>query len=469
MRKGASPFETPERDDTPVYHLHVDNVNRRSESGGTRSAVAVAAYRAGACLTNSFEDGVSDFTSKSDVLHTEIILPDGAPAWMADREKLWNAVDASEKRKDARLAREVEYALPRDLPNEEWIACTQAFARHFADQGLVVDVAIHEDGTRHNPHVHLLMTTRRIEGNSFGQKNRAINQKTFVIRARETWASIANKSLEAVGSPIRIDPRSNAARGIKEEPTRHRGPDKHERLHRRIERSERMKELPVVSIEHAPLRERDYHRDDTAEEFRAVDDPKERIAFDDPRVRDLVEERSALNTEERGSEEERAGMREQDDREEHELEADLEEPKDHEGRVKKLARDVRERVKDPFHSKRIAAEEAAREDFEAQMERQRAWEEYDPRVRIDLRDAPMWKSREEQQLHEEMARDNPIENDPNWGEEIEQDPEGRPIHRDSLQQAQERMLAEMEREVSDREEREMREERERLEREREER
>ena len=36
----------------------------------------------------------------------EILLPDGAPDWMADRQKLWNAVEAAEKRKDAQLARE---------------------------------------------------------------------------------------------------------------------------------------------------------------------------------------------------------------------------------------------------------------------------------------------------------------------------------------------------------------------------
>jgi len=33
-----------------------------------------------------------------------MVLPEGAPAWAANRAALWNAVEAAEKRKDACVA-----------------------------------------------------------------------------------------------------------------------------------------------------------------------------------------------------------------------------------------------------------------------------------------------------------------------------------------------------------------------------
>ena len=85
------------------------------------SAVGAAAYRAGA---EPAGDGAQafDFSAKRGVVHSEIVLPDGAPVWMADRERLWNAVEAAEKRKDVRLARETQLALPRELDREAQLA-----------------------------------------------------------------------------------------------------------------------------------------------------------------------------------------------------------------------------------------------------------------------------------------------------------------------------------------------------------
>ena len=62
-----------------------------------------------------------DFTDKPGVVHSEILLPDGAPARWLDRATLWNEVEAGEKRKDAQLAREIEFALPRELSQAEAI------------------------------------------------------------------------------------------------------------------------------------------------------------------------------------------------------------------------------------------------------------------------------------------------------------------------------------------------------------
>ena len=72
------------------------------------------------------------------------MLPDGAPAWMADRSQLWNAVELGEKRKDSQVAREVEFAIPQELSQEEGIALARDFVqREFVSRGMVADLNVH--------------------------------------------------------------------------------------------------------------------------------------------------------------------------------------------------------------------------------------------------------------------------------------------------------------------------------------
>jgi hypothetical protein len=212
-----------------IYHLHVKNISRRDG----RSAVAAAAYRAGETLPNEAEEKDSNFAGKRDVVFTEIRLPPGVPDWMADRAKLWNAVEAAEKRKDARLAKEVEFSLPRELVRSFWIPVAQEMADTFVTQGHIVDLAIHEDGSGNNPHVHLMLTTRIVDADGFKLKLREADGVAFVNEARATWATIANAALGKAGAGVEIDARSHAARGIDTKPTVHRGPNPGERRARR--------------------------------------------------------------------------------------------------------------------------------------------------------------------------------------------------------------------------------------------
>lgn len=213
-----------------LFHLHVRNIGR---SDG-RSAVACAAYRAGETLPNEAEEKASAFGGRRDVVFAEIRTPAGVPDWMRDRALLWNGVERAEKRKDARLAKEIEFALPRDLPRADWLALARQMADAYTSRGHIVDLAIHDDGTAHNPHVHLLMTTRAIVGDGFGGKLREADGRQFVQEARARWAKIANAALGTAGfAPI--DPRSHAARGITEPPGQHYAPDRQARRERREE------------------------------------------------------------------------------------------------------------------------------------------------------------------------------------------------------------------------------------------
>ena len=91
-----------------IYHCSIKLIGR---SGG-RSAVASAAYRSGEKLLNEETGILHDFTRKSGVVMSEILLPVNAPDRFHDRQTLWNEVQKVEKRSDAQLAREVEVALP---------------------------------------------------------------------------------------------------------------------------------------------------------------------------------------------------------------------------------------------------------------------------------------------------------------------------------------------------------------------
>ncbi|AMY00726.1 MobA/MobL family protein [Mesorhizobium ciceri] len=212
-----------------IFHLHVKNISR----GDGRSVVAAAAYRAGETLPNDAEERESAFGGRRDVVHAEIRIPAGAPVWMGDRAKLWNAVEAAEKRKDARLAKEIEFALPREVAPAIWRELTNAMADAYTRQGYVVDLAIHEDGSNNNPHAHMLLTTRRITAGGFAEKIREADGLRFVTDARARWAKIANASFASAGLDARIDARSQASMGSAQRAGRHMGADRQARRSRR--------------------------------------------------------------------------------------------------------------------------------------------------------------------------------------------------------------------------------------------
>lgn len=208
-----------------IYHLHLKNISRRKGA----SAVAAAAYRAGETLWNEAEERESHFGGRRSVRYTSIIRPDKAPAWTADRASLWNTVERAEKRRDARLAKEIEVALPRELDPSRQRHLVEAFAHGLAESGVVVDVSIHDDGDNTNPHAHLMLTTRRLTAVGFGGKIRGIDTREFLERVRQLWAQLANAVLGQAGVRVSIDHRSYADQGLERPAGTHRGIDRAER------------------------------------------------------------------------------------------------------------------------------------------------------------------------------------------------------------------------------------------------
>jgi Ti-type conjugative transfer relaxase TraA len=185
-----------------------------------QSVVAAAAYRAGESLEDERYGVTHDYTRKEGVEHSEIFLPDGAPGWMADRQRLWNQVEATERRKDAQLARELEIGLPVELTHDENVELVREYVRrNFVAQGMVVDFSVHEDDPN-NPHAHVLLTMREVTAEGFGKKARSWNAKADLLKWREVWAETANEHLARAGHAVRIDHRTLEAQGIDLEPGR---------------------------------------------------------------------------------------------------------------------------------------------------------------------------------------------------------------------------------------------------------
>lgn len=232
-----------------IFHASTKSISR---SAG-RSAVAAIAYRTACRLVDERTGQVHDYTRKGGVLSTEILLPDGSSA---ERNALWNAAEAAEKRKDARTAREWVIALPSELDAQQRQELAVGFGIELATRyGVAVDLAIHapdHEGDNRNHHAHILTTTRQVHRDETGalllgkkavielsdRDRRALGLGAIgeeITAVRKLWEQTANRALEQAGRAERIDSRSLKAQGIDREATRHMGPSATEMERRGIQ------------------------------------------------------------------------------------------------------------------------------------------------------------------------------------------------------------------------------------------
>ncbi|QBM78262.1 Ti-type conjugative transfer relaxase TraA (plasmid) [Sphingomonas sp. AAP5] len=207
-----------------IYHFSAKVVSRANGS----SAVASAAYRSASELFDERLGRDHDFSNKAGVVHSEVMLPEGAPERLNDRSTLWNEVEAGEKRKDAQLAREVEFSIPREMTKEQGVALARDFvAEQFVKRGMVADLNVHwdkaKDGTP-KPHAHVMLAMREVGPEGFGKKNRDWNSTELLKDWREAWSAHVNERMAELGLEGRIDHRSYEAQGIELEPQHKIGP-----------------------------------------------------------------------------------------------------------------------------------------------------------------------------------------------------------------------------------------------------
>jgi Ti-type conjugative transfer relaxase TraA len=231
-----------------IYHFSAKVISRANGS----SALASAAYRSATRLYDQRLDRHHDFSTKTGVVHSEVMSPEGAPDELLERERLWNAVEAVEKRKDAQLAREVEFAIPRELNREQGIELARDFVRQeFVNRGMIADLNVHWDigaDGEAKPHAHVMLTMRRVDEHGFGAKVRDWNRTELLEHWRAAWATHVNERLAELGIALRIDHRSLEDQGIALEPQTKIGRAARARAEEGIE-ADRLKEHREIARE----------------------------------------------------------------------------------------------------------------------------------------------------------------------------------------------------------------------------
>lgn len=230
-----------------IMHLSFQNIS----SGSGRSAIASASYRSGEKLFSEKEDR-NYFYSRDIKPETFILVPNNAPEWARDRERLWNEVESVENKANSRYAKEFNVALPIELSDDEQRELlTKYVQENFVESGMVADVAIHRDH-KGNPHAHVMLTNRPFNpdgtwgvkskkeyildengnkmytGTSRYPKSRKVlttdwDKKEKINEWRANWAKSVNRVLEEKNLPDRISEKTLEEQGIKEEPTKHEG------------------------------------------------------------------------------------------------------------------------------------------------------------------------------------------------------------------------------------------------------
>ena len=170
------------------------------------------------------------------------------PDWAENGRDYWQAADQFE-RANGRLFVEVEFALPRDLSQDEQLELARTYAHDLTeDNRLPYTLAVHEgrgvnfEQTGGNPHAHLMISERINDGVErspegwFSRANReepslggALKSREFhggeqITALRERWAERVNHSLEQAQSLERVSHRTLEAQGVDREPSQHIGP-----------------------------------------------------------------------------------------------------------------------------------------------------------------------------------------------------------------------------------------------------
>lgn len=242
------------------------NVKLMSRSRG-HNAVAAAAYRSGQRLAEVSDDpnisqkfneaeqeddpenGKSnsvayDYRRRHGVMSSFISAPSKAPQWAKDRGMLWNAVERAEKRVDAQLAREVVVSLPdvnifdhlRPENKEKRLkqfyeGILKSYVNdNFVKEGMIADVALHTPSDKNDDrhfHAHIMLTTRSIDADGFGKKERGWNNPKVLEGWRQSYAKVVNDTLKSHGVDGFIDHRTYEERGLDIEPTKPLGSYNH--------------------------------------------------------------------------------------------------------------------------------------------------------------------------------------------------------------------------------------------------
>lgn len=182
-----------------IFHLSFKILTRTTKTGKSKSSLYLAAYNSREKLKDELTGLTFDYTKKTDLYKSGIILPEGAPASFYDRATLWGNCEKIEKRKDSQICRYAIIALPKELNGEQNEALLKKYLKeNFVKKGMCVDYAIHDINKK--PHAHIMLTMRKCENGGFSKKKaREWNDPKLAEVWRRQWALIVNKTLRKNG------------------------------------------------------------------------------------------------------------------------------------------------------------------------------------------------------------------------------------------------------------------------------
>lgn len=174
------------------------------------SVLKRAAYICGKTVTDE-RTSEKFWTFREDVIWQGIFMPPNAPFEFNNLQILCNALEKAEKRSDARIARQYIASLPNELPREAIVEIAKGFIHaNFVSEGLCVIAAVHEgrnlsDARDNNPHLHAIVSTRKVEPSGFSHKKyRVLDSKSHLIALRKRWTETQNKEYEKYHLPYRV-------------------------------------------------------------------------------------------------------------------------------------------------------------------------------------------------------------------------------------------------------------------------
>ena len=199
--------------------------------GKGQSAVACAAYRACVMLHDDFYGKDHDYSKKSGHVAGGLVLPEGVKK---TREEIWNLVEESEKRLDARFGKEILVAHPKEFNDAENIRLAQGIAKILAEEhkpdgtvdyypvqwdihGPHIEAIIDDDGnfvldeegkkvyqSNDNNHGHYMISERHwdFETNTFSKKkDRFRNSDEWLAAKKLEIGELMNSMLRSKGLP----------------------------------------------------------------------------------------------------------------------------------------------------------------------------------------------------------------------------------------------------------------------------
>lgn len=241
-----------------IYHMSMSNVSRAHGS----SSCATLSYISGRAVREERTGQTYSYGRAERVVCTETMIPDYAPSAFSDPSNLFNAIESFETSENARTAKKICVALPREFDLQTSRQVIEDYIkRNFVDKGYCATYAIHYDKDGNNPHAHILIPNRQLakdgswnakrkmtyqlddRGNRVplidpktgaqkvdGRGRKAwkrinavanpLDDRQTLKQLRASWAEVCNARLQ---TEDHIDARSYADQGKEQIPTVHEG------------------------------------------------------------------------------------------------------------------------------------------------------------------------------------------------------------------------------------------------------